>query len=407
MRDRSKAIALCVMLSITSFCSLVCAGEQADERALVQDNSAFALDLYQKLLTSENNIFFSPYIISTAFAMTYAGAMGETEKQMAKAMHFSLSQDKLHPAFSNLQDKLNKVQKKGRVQLHVANSLWPNNKYPFKEKFLSLVKKNYKTEITAVDYVRHAEKARKTINTWVEDKTRDKIKDIIPPGSFNQYTRLVLANAIYFKGNWKNQFDKKDTRDRLFKLSSDKTVKTPMMHQNRRFDYWADNDLQVLRIPYVDTHLSMLVLLPTRIDGLSQIENRLNGENLRKWTTRLRWQKVDIVFPKFKLEYNFNLDRALQGMGMVDAFTDNANFSGMDGTDWLYISAALHKAFIDVNEEGTEAAAVNIIIGTEKIGGPPPPLFRADHPFVFLIQENQTGSILFIGRMTDPTKASK
>ncbi len=396
------------MLSIISFCSIVDAGEQADERALVQDNSAFALDLYQKLLTSESNIFFSPYIISTAFAMTYAGARSETEKQMAKAMHFSLSHDKLHPAFSNLQDKLNKVQK-GRVQLHVANSLWPHNKYPFKEKFLSLVKKNYKTEITAVDYVRQTEKARKTINTWVEDKTRGKIKESIPPGVLGISTRLVLSNAIYFKGNWRNQFDKKYTRDRLFKLSPDKTVKTPMMYQRGEFGYWADKDLQVLEMPYVG-RLSMLVLLPTKVDGLSQIEKRLNVENLRKWNRHLREEKVDILLPKFKLESNFRLDRALQTMGMVDAFTDNADFSGMDGTDWLYIAAVLHKALLDVNEEGTEAAAVNITIGTEKIGGPrppPPPQFYADHPFVFLIQEKQTGSILFIGRMTDPTKVSK
>ena len=410
MRGRAKAIALCVMLLITSLCPPVGAGEQADERSLVQDNSVFALDLYQKLLTSESNIFFSPYIISTAFAMTYAGARGKTEKQVAKTMHFSLSQDKLHPAFSNLQDKLNEVQKKGRVQLHVANSLWPHNKYPFKEKFLSLAKINYKTEITAVDYVRHTEKARKTINTWVEDKTMDKIREPIPPGLLDKDTRLVLSNAIYFKGNWWRQFDKKDTRDRLFKLSPDKTVKTPMMSQTGHFGYWADRDLQVLEMPYEDRHLSMFVLLPTKVDGLSQLEKRLNVENLRKWTIKLRWQEVDILFPKFKLKYDYRLDRVLQAMGMVDAFTDNANFSGMDGTDWLYIAAVLHKALLAVNEEGTVALAVNIIIGTEKSGGPrppPPPQFYADHPFVFLIQEKQTGSILFIGRMTDPMKTKE
>jgi len=406
MRDRSKAIVLCIILSTTSFCSLVCAGEQADEKALVPANSAFALDLYQKLLTSESNIFFSPYIISTAFGMTYAGARGETEKQMAKAMHFSLSQDKLHPAFSNLQDKLDKVQKKGHVQLHVANSLWPHNKYPFKEKFLSLVKKYYKTEITAVDYVSQSEKARKTINSWIAEKTQNKIMMPIPPGALDKYTRLVLANAIYFKGNWESQFNKKDTYDGLFKLSPDKTVKTPMMHQKKGFGYWADKDLQVLEMPYVGGDLSMLVLLPTRVDGLSQLEKRLNIENLRKWTIRLRWKTVDICLPKFKLECDFSLGRALQTMGMVDAFTDNADFSGMDGTNWLYIAAVLHKALLDVNEEGTEAAAANIL-EMKIVGGPLPLQFRADHPFVFLIRENQTGSILFIGRMTDPTKTPK
>ncbi len=405
MRDRSKAIALCVMLSITSFCSIVGAGEQAAERTLVQDNSAFALDLYHKLLTSDNNIFFSPYIISTAFGMTYAGARGETEKQMAKAMHFSLSNDKLHPAFLSLQDKLNKVQKKGRVQLHVANSLWPHNKYPFKKKFLSLVKENYKTEITAVDYKRHTEEARKTINTWVEEKTSNKIKEPIPPGVLNQFTRLVLSNAIYFKGNWEKQFDKRYTRDRLFKQSPGKTVKTPMMSQTKYFGYWADKDLKVLEMDYVGGHLSMFVLLPTRVDGLSQLEKRLNVENLRKWTKHLRRQKVNILLPKFRLECDYRLGSALQAMGMVDAFTDNADFSSMDGTDWLYISAVLHRAFVDVNEEGTEAAAANVILPMEKMLSPPQ--FHADHPFVFLIREYRTGSILFIGRVTDPTKTSE
>ena len=404
MRSRCKAIALFVMLLIVLSNFPLSARTESDKKTLVQDNSVFALDLYRELRTSDGNIFFSPYSISTALAMTYAGARGETEKQMAKAMHFSLSQDKLHPAFSNLQDKLKKVQKKGNVQLHVANSLWPHKEYPFRKEFLRLVKKNYKTEITAVDYVRQTEKARKTINAWVEDKTRDKIKELIKPGVLNALTRLVLVNAIYFKGDWASQFDKKSTREMLFKLSPDKAVKTPMMYQKGQFGYWADKDLQVLEMPYVGKQLSMVVLVPTRIDGLPQLEEELNVENLRRWTSQLRKRKVDTWLPKFKLECDFRLDKVLQAMGMVDAFTSNADLSGMDGTDWLYISAALHKAFVDVNEEGTEAAAATAVVSRAICMDPQ---FRADHPFVFLIQENQTGSILFIGRMTDPTKTGE
>jgi len=406
MRTIYKAIALFGMLFMVLSLSLISANASY-QKALVQDNSEFALDLYQTLRTSKDNIFLSPYSISTALAMTYAGVRGETEKQMQKTMHFSLSQDKLHPAFSKLQDKLEKVQKEGRVQLHVANSLWPHKEYPFRKEFLGLVKEYYKTDITVLDYARQSEKARNTINTWVEDKTRDKIKELIKPGVLDVLTRLVLVNAIYFKGNWASQFDKKQTRNILFKVSLDKTVKTPMMYQKGQFGYWADKDLQVLKMPYIGKQLSMVVLLPTRIDGLPQLEKKLNIENLRRWTIQLRKRKVATWLPKFKLKCDFRLDKALQGMGMVDAFTDNADFSGMDGTDWLYLSAVLHKAFIDVNEEGTEAAAATAVVVVKQASIHMDPQFRADHPFVFLIQENQTKSILFLGRMNDPTKTGE
>jgi serpin B len=192
----------------------------------------------------------------------------------------------------------------------------------------------------------------------------------------------------------------------LFKVSLDKTIKTPMMYQKEQFGYWEDKDLQVLEMPYIGKQLSMVVLLPARINGLPQLEKKLNIENLRKWTTQLRNQKVATWLPKFKLKCDFRLDKALQEMGMVDAFLDNANFSGMDGTDWLYLSAVLHKALIDVNEEGTEAAAATAVVVAQK-SLRMEPQFHADHPFVFLIQENQTGSILFLGRIIDPTKTGE
>ncbi|MGD9244787.1 MAG: serpin family protein [Desulfobacterales bacterium] len=374
---------------------------------LVQDNTSFALDLYQTLSASDNNLFLSPYSISTALAMTYAGARSETENQMEKVMHFSLPQDKLHPAFSELQESLEKIQIEGKVQLFIANSLWPDKEYPFRKEYLGLVKKNYKTEVTALDFKRQSEKARITINTWVEDKTRDKIKEPIQRGILNELTRLVLVNAIYFKGNWASQFDNEETLKMLFKVSLDKTVKTPMMHQEGQFGYWTDKDLQVLEIPYIGKQLSMIVFLPIKVDGLSQLEKKVNIENLRIWTSQLRTQKVDIWLPKFKLTCEIRLDKALQKMGMVDAFIEgNADFSHMVGTDLLYISAVLHKAFIDVNEEGTEAAAATAVVSFGR-GFEQSYTFRADHPFLFLIQENQTGSILFLGRVIDPIKTGE
>lgn len=405
MRHMHKAIVLFEILLMALSLSPLSSNAFSQE-TLVENNSAFAVGLYQTLRTVNDNLFFSPYSISAALAMTYAGARGETKRQMLNAMHFSLSQDKLHPAFSTLQDKLENAQKDGKIQLYIANSIWPSNEYPFKKEYLDLVKKNYKTEITPLDFKRQLEKSRSTINTWVEDKTRDKIKEIIQQGVLNELTRLVLVNAIYFKGNWESQFDKKRTRDKLFKVSRDRSVKTSMMYQKGKFGYWADEDLQALEMLYIGKQLSMVILLPTRVDGLSKLEENLNIENLRIWTSRLPKREVNIWLPKFKLTCDFRLDKALQEMGMVDAFKDNADFSGMDGTDLLYISAVLHKAYIDVNEEGTEAAAATGVAVAQKVIEQIY-TFRADHPFLLLIQDNQTGSILFLGRVIDPTKTGE
>jgi serpin B len=321
---------------------------------------------------------------------------------MREGMHLSLQQDKIHPAFSNLQTKLKNVQQKGNVELLIANSLWPSNRYPIRQEFLSLIKTVYEADITALDYLRQTEKARQTINEWVEDKTRDKIKEAIGPGLLDKETRLALVNAIYFKGNWEGQFDEEDTQDDSFKTSRKKTVTIPMMHQEGDFGYWADENLQILEMPYAGEDLSMLVLLPKDGDGLPELESNLTSKNLREWTSELREQEVDVWFPKFKLEYAFGLEEALKAMGMIDAFSDDADFSGMEETRELYISAALHKAFIEVNEEGTEAAGITGIV-MERTSIVINPQFRADHPFVFLIQEKQTGSIVFMGRMNDPS----
>ena len=409
MRDRSKAIALCVMLSITLFCSLVLAGEQTEEEILVQDNSSFAIDLYEKLRASDGNIFFSPYSISTALAMTYAGARGNTEEEMAKTLRFSLDQESLHPAFANIESRLNKLQKAGNVKLSVANSLWPQQGYRLLDEYLSLVKKHYGVSITPVDYKHAREAARKMINKWVEDKTQDKIKDLIQPGVLDALTRLVLVNAIYFKGNWESQFKISRTKDAPFYVTPNKSVQAPIMSQKQKFRYAEIETLQVLELPYVGDELSMIVLLPRKADGLKQLESSLSVENLKRWKRRIGKREVLVFLPKFKMTSMFRLDKTLVSMGMVDAFNDSkANFAGMDGRpDWLYIGAVLHKAFVDVNEEGTEAAAATAVV--MKLSGmpAPPPTFRADHPFVFLIHENRTGNILFMGRVTDPTKTGK
>jgi len=373
--------------------------------AVVEGNTAFALDLYRELKDTKGNLFFSPYSISTALAMTFAGARENTAKQMADVLHFPSGQNNVHPAFGQLESLLNEVQTKGDIRLNVANSLWPQEGYPFLAKYLALVKKYYGVVITPVDYRKAAEKAREIINQWVEEKTKDKIKNLIQPGVLDAVTRLVLVNAIYFKGNWASQFDEKRTKEDTFYLLSGKTVQTPLMAQEKEFAYRDEEFLQVLELPYVGESLSMIVLLPKEKDGLPQLEKQLTAANLRMWTSGPRKQKVKVFLPRFKMTSQFSLSKTLAAMGMRDAFNpDKADFSGMDGRlNWLYIGAVLHKAFVDVNEEGTEAAAATAVVMKIRMALDQP-TFRADHPFIFLIRENTTGSILFLGRVMDPSQ---
>jgi serpin B len=379
--------------------------EKSKSEALVEGNTAFALDIYQRLKDTKGSIFFSPYSISTALAMTYAGARENTAAQMADVLHFASTQKELHPTFGKLETWLNGIQEKGDVQLNVANSLWPQKGYSFLKEYLTLTKKYYGVTITPLDYRQAVEEARKIINQWVEEKTKDKIKNLIKPGILNPLTRLVLVNAIYFKGNWASQFDQKRTKDDTFYLLSGKRVQVPMMAQKQAFRYAEKESLQVLELPYVGEDLSMVVLLPGKIDGLPELETYLTPGRLMHWTAGLRKQKVQVFLPKFKMTSQFRLDQTLTAMGMRDAFDPGkANFAGMDGQrNWLYIGAVIHKAFVDVNEEGTEAAAATAVAMRIKMARPPSPMFRADHPFIFLIRDNKTGSILFIGRVLDPS----
>jgi serpin B len=383
--------------------SNVRANDQSDSnlKAVVQDNALFALDLYQHLRDTKGNLFFSPYSISVALAMTYAGARAETATQMAQALHLALDADLLHPAFAGLEARLNAVQEKGALQLAIANALWPQEGYPLLVAFLALVKIHYGTEITPVDF-RQSETARCIINAWVEEKTHAKIKELIPEGLLSSLTTLVLTNAIYFKGNWKCQFDMERTKDDTFLVSPSEKVTVPMMTQTETFQLGEVDDVQILELPYVGDDLSMILLLPKKIDGLAELEEALSVKNLERWLRSLHKTKVQVFLPRYKMSRAFKLNDILVSMGMENAFGSQANFSGMDGRErGLFISAVLHKAFVDVNEEGTEAAAATAVI-MARSAPVPIPTFRADHPFIFLIRENNTGSILFIGRMVNP-----
>jgi serpin B len=368
---------------------------------VVQGNNKFAVDLYQKLQGLEGNLFFSPYSISTALAMTYAGARADTQTQMAQALHFLPDQKRLHPIFALLAKKLGEAGEKGYVQLRIANALWPRKGDKFLKAYLALMKTLYGVRFTPVDFGEE-DKARHIINNWVAEKTDNKIKDLIASGVLDAGTRLVLVNAIYFKGDWASPFDAGLTSQAPFLAASGGPIQVPMMTLKHTFMYAEDEKLQALELPYAGDHLSMFLLLPRENDGLAKLEESLAVEFLDNWTKALAENEVDVFLPRFELTFPFRLDDTLKTMGMIDAFSGKADFSGMDGSKELFIGAILHKAFVTVNEKGTEAAAATAVAMQTKALAFQPIIFRADHPFVFLIRENRTGSILFMGRVMDP-----
>jgi serpin B len=376
--------------------------QDADSAAIVTGNNQFAIDLYGHLRSHEGNLFFSPSSISIALSMTYGGAKGDTEQQMAHVLHFNLPQLQLHQAFSALLDRL-RTHATG-IEVSIANRLWGQSGYNFLPAYLQLTKQQYGAGLGQVDFRQHTEAARQAINSWVEEQTNGKIKDLIPPGALNDFTRLVLTNAIYFKGDWAAQFDKKATKELPFHTSAGAHVNVPMMYQKHPFKYRAVDNLQILELPYVGNRLSMVVLLPKEVDGLRSLEEKLTETNLEKWTSALREQEVEVYLPKFTMTSEFSLKDVLQAMGITSAFdAGKADFSGMDGKQDLHLSAVLHKAYVDVNEEGTEAAAATGVLIEEAMIRVTP-IFRADHPFLFLIRDNKTGSILFMGRVVNPVK---
>ncbi len=419
-----KAIKCMLVLAVVMIAAADCravdkktANEETNKQLIVTGNNKFALELYAKLRSKEGNLFFSPYSISTALALAYAGAQGQTETQMAGALHFpviaktgtelssTLIREKRRFAsvFGKIIKDLNSRSKKGGYELRVANALWGQKGYGFLGEFLELIKTNYGGRLNEVDFVRAAETARKTINTWVEKKTNNKIKNLIRKGVLSSMTRLVLTNAIYFKGNWAKQFKEDRTKEAPFTLTNGRKVDVAMMNQTGQFNYMETESFQALELPYVDDELSMIILLPKEFDGLDEFEKTLTAENLSKWLGKLRNRKVIVSIPKFKMTSQFALASVLKSMGMIDAFSPNADFSGMNGRRDLFISAVIHKAYVDVNEEGTEAAAATAVtMKLTSVGPTRIPVFRADHPFLFLIRDNHSGSILFIGRVMNP-----
>ncbi len=376
--------------------------EVVDKAPVVQGNTEFALSLYAQLRSQEGNLFFSPLSLSTALAMTYAGARGQTAAQMATVLHFPADQQRLHQVFANLSKEFHADSETQGYQLHVANALWGQKGYRFRKDFLATTKTYYGAGLNEVDFQTATEEARRTINAWVEQQTKDKIKELIPPGALDALTRLVLTNAIYFKGDWLSPFMKPLTKDEVFQVPADQQVSVPMMNQTGFFKYFDEGNFQTLELPYVGSQLSMVVFLPKKVDGLAEFEQSLTAQNLTQWLPQLQRHEVVVTLPKFKVTAEFVLNQILSKMGMPLAFSGAADFSGMSEEKALDLSAVIHKAYVDVNEEGTEAAAATAVTIVGASLGPPPAIFHADHPFVFLIRDNSSGSILFLGRLAQP-----
>ncbi len=368
---------------------------------VVDANNQFTFELYSKIKTPSNqNLLFSPYSISSALAITYEGARGGTADEIQGVFHFPKGDSVRRPAFARLYNTINVPN--GAYELRTANALWVEKTYPFLPEYTRVASQYYGASATNLDFIHGIESSRVTINTWVELQTNDKIKDLIPQGAIDSMTRLVITNAVYFKGRWAEQFNETFTKEEDFSTAENKKVKVRMMRLDEtRLNYSESGDLQVLELPYEGGDLSMLLLLP-KDNNLDALESSLSAKKLSELRASLHEETIYVYLPRFKFETTYDLGSKLSAMGMPTAFTSAADFSGMDGTRDLSISEVIHKAFIEVNEEGTEAAAATaVIIRTTSM--PQYKTFRADHPFIFVIEEKKTGTILFVGRVADPT----
>ncbi len=392
-----------LILLVAACLSLGCSGGQSDTRAsgavreVVTANNAFAWDLYQQLKTTNENLFFSPYSISSSLALTYAGARNRTAQEIAQVLH-SGSND-IPAAFGKLDRQLRASS--GKIELHLANGLWVQKGNPLLPAFLDTARKQFSAEVKAFDFRTEAEAARTDLNHWISEQTKQQVDALVPPGMLDGTSKLVIANAIYFKGAWLTKFDVNATRAAAFHIAEDRTVTCPMMYGHGKFKHTYQPLCQMLELPYAGKDFSMILLLPTDQDGLDHMERELSPTKLDELMAALEETDLSVEMPKLKFNREYDLGKTLSALGMKEAFNDGADFSGMDGTKSLYISAVRHRAMVDVSEEGTTAAAATVVhLRTKGMR----PSFRADHPFIFLIRDNRSGSILFLGRVIDPTR---
>ena len=380
-----------------------------NDSTVVQANNRFALDLYSRMVNDPGqageNIFFSPWSISSALAITCEGARGRTADEIRGVFYFPDNTTVMRHGFAGIIAGINHGS--SAYTLRTANALWAEQTYPFLPEYISTAHQYYSAETTNLDFINKPDESRVTINRWVEEQTEEKIRDLLPAGSIDPLTRLVITNAIYFRGTWVKQFDPGKTTDQDFRTGSGVVIQVPMMQRTDEdaiYGYAETGFLQVLSMPYESDggkELSMLVILPKGED-LTAVERSLDAAALSELQQSLTSRQVMVYFPKFTMKTKYSLPGTLSAMGMPTAFSSSADFSGMDGTRNLFIGDVIHQAYVEVNEEGTEAAAATGVVMKLTSAGERAPVFRADHPFIFLIQDHETGNILFMGRITNP-----
>jgi serpin B len=371
---------------------------------VVGSTGAFSSSLYEQLAKEakvNDNLFFSPYSISLALGMTYAGARNETETEMAAVLHFSSNDSKFHKHLGNSQKKILSSGSKG-VQIAIANQIWADRSYKFRCSYLRGVKKAYDAPVERLNFRLEAEPSRLKINNWVEKHTNDLIKDLLPEGSITDLTTMVLTNAIYFKGQWAEKFKVEDTRSDVFFPTTHEKVECSMMNRAGTYNLAHGDGFRMLEMPYAGNDFSMLVILPDEGNDLSKVEKTFSHQSLQELTRRLAETEVKLSFPRFRFETEYELKPTLSAMGMPLAFSNRADFTRMSTKPDLKIDEVYHKAFVEVSEEGTEAAAATAVVIVRK-AMPMYQEFIANKPFIFLIRQNSSGIILFMGRVTKPT----
>ncbi len=373
--------------------------------SITDANNLFAIDLYKKICDKPENLFLAPYSISTALAMTYVGARENTEKQMGEIMHFPANSKDFYDKYNESLKEIGALNDGSAINIYNANSIWAQRDFTFNEAFVKILKNSFNSSVNTVDFINETENSRQQINTWVEKQTNEKIKGLIPSGLVDYLTRLVLVNAIYFKANWATAFDEKQTQKIDFHVEETSSVACDFMTADKEFNYYEDEtNLKAIEIPYSNGTLSMLIILPKDNAAFVALKKDFNYDLYKKITIGLSPKKVKLFFPKFKITSEFELSWILKEMGMPDAFSDRADFSGMTGKKDLKISKVIHKAFVEVNESGTEAAAATAVVMRIKSLPVNQPEFKADHPFMFIIKENKNNSILFTGNIHNPAE---
>ena len=380
-----------------------------DLKELVQGNNAFAIDLYRELSNGQGNLFYSPFSISQVLAMAFAGARNETERQMMTTLHYELPQGRLHPSFNALDLELAsrgkglEGEENQLFQLNISNAIWGQQGYEFLPDFLGVLAEHYGAGLRPLDFAGAPEESRVKINDWVSDETEGKIEDLLPLGTIDSFTRLVLTNAIYFNASWYWPFDQRLTQERPFHLAGGGRVEVPMMAETSKsfYGHAKGKGYQAVDVPYFRREMSMTILLPDA-GTFREFEDSLNAEVVSRILDDIEIEYVTLTMPLFEFESEFSLGETLDGLGMPDAFGPSADFSGMTGNRELSISKVVHKAFVSVDETGTEAAAATGVIATVSRPSKDPIPVTVDRPFIFLIRDTATGTVLFLGRVMNP-----